>query len=221
MRLATIDDELSRLRDFVEDTSRTGTQRLPPEPKLSDILGVSRGRLRTLLKRLEEEGQIWRHVGKGTFIGPREITVDLDPIPVSMDDIMDARMALESQLAAQAAIRATAADLASLELCLRDMASAPTMIGWKRLDERLHRTIAEATHNDLLLMLYDTLRAHGRALLDARIERVFVGEEAPRTSTDAEHAALVDAIRLRDPEQSERCMRAHLASVRVKLFGLR
>lgn len=219
--MTTFEDDLSGLRDFIDQRLQTGEQRLPPEPKLSEILGVSRGRLRTLLKRLEEDGQIWRHVGKGTFIGPREMAASLEPIPVSMDDIMDARMVLEPQLAAQAAIHATTADLAALEACLRDRASAPTLTSWKRLDERLHRTIAEATHNDLLLMLYDTLRAHGRALLDARIVRVFDSQQTPREATDAEHGALVEAIRLRDPEQSERCMRAHLVSVRAKLFGLR
>jgi DNA-binding FadR family transcriptional regulator len=217
----TIDEDAARLRAFVEDAARNGVERLPPEPKLSLLLGVSRGRLRTLLKRAEEEGQIWRHVGKGTFLGQRDMATGLAPIPVSMDDIMDARMVLEPQLAAQAAIHATRDDVAALEACHGEMLAGPSMTEWKRLDARLHRTLAEATHNDLLLMLYDTLRAHGRALLDARIERVLNAELAPRESTHGEHGAMIDAIRQHDPELAENSMRAHLVSVRAKLFGLR
>jgi len=47
--------------------------RLPPERELAVLLGVSRSGLREGLEILEAEGRIWRHVGKGTFVGPRPI----------------------------------------------------------------------------------------------------------------------------------------------------
>lgn len=31
--------------------------------------GISRGTLRRVLERLEAKGKIWRHVGRGTFVG--------------------------------------------------------------------------------------------------------------------------------------------------------
>ena len=65
------DTDLARLRTFLDETAQRGEERLPSEPRLSEVLGVSRGRLRTLLKKLEDDGEIWRHVGKGTFVGPR------------------------------------------------------------------------------------------------------------------------------------------------------
>ena len=45
--------------------------RLPSERELAKQLAVSRMSLRTGLERLEADGRIWRHVGQGTFVGPR------------------------------------------------------------------------------------------------------------------------------------------------------
>ncbi|GAB7549462.1 FadR/GntR family transcriptional regulator [Cupriavidus sp. 8B] len=219
-----IDDDVTRLRDYIQ--ARVGTEddlRLPPEPKLGETLGMSRGRLRTVLKRLENEGLIWRHVGKGTFIGPRQIEADDTSLSaaISMDDLLDARLVLEPQLAAQAAIHATPADIAALEQCLSEMEASGPFMHWKRLDERLHRTIAEATHNALLLMMYDTMRTQIRVNLDSRIEAVYSPMTGPRQDTDDEHHQLVDAIRASNPDRAEQAMREHLRSVRTRLFGQR
>ena len=62
--------EEQRLREYIDDVLRERRERLLPEPQLSELLEIPRGRLRTHLKRLEKDGVIWRHVGKGTFIGP-------------------------------------------------------------------------------------------------------------------------------------------------------
>jgi DNA-binding FadR family transcriptional regulator len=216
------EDDLSRLRSLIHASLECGERRLPPEPKLSEALGVSRGKLRTLLKRVEGEGLIWRHVGKGTFVGPRELAAERSsPLSVSVNDLMDARLVLEPQLAAQAAIHSTGADIAELENSLAEMTVAQSLAPWKQLDERLHRTIAQAAHNQLLLLLYDTLRAEVRGSLDARIEAVFGAEPAPKQETNNEHRLVVDAIKSHDPVRAEASMRDHLLAVRATLFGIR
>ncbi|HUA70876.1 MAG TPA: GntR family transcriptional regulator [Solirubrobacteraceae bacterium] len=43
--------------------------RLPPEHEVATMLGVSRGTLRSALRRLEERGEIVRRQGSGTFVG--------------------------------------------------------------------------------------------------------------------------------------------------------
>lgn len=217
-----IEADLDRLKALLDQTVERGEDRLPPEPKLSEELGVSRGRLRTLLKRLESEGAIWRHVGKGTFVGPRKL-VESNPIAASfsVDDILQARIALEPQLAALAAIHGTPDDLAEMDACLADMKQVPSLLHWKRLDERLHRAIARATHNNLLLTLYDTLRMQMKFTLDSRFEQVFSAEPGPKADTEGEHIEVVEAIRSHDPVAAERAMRQHLVQLREKLFGLR
>lgn len=221
--MKTNDADLARLREYVDSVAGSGDLRLPSEPRLVEELGVSRGRLRTLLKRLEDEGLIWRHVGKGTFVGTRQVTADDEnwSASISVDDVIDARMLLEPQLAAQAAIHATLSDVAAMDQCLAEMAAATSFLQWKRLDDRLHRTIAQATHNGLLLLLYDTLRSQVRLSLDDRVEEVFGAAPGPVEATEQEHRLFIDAIRKHNPEKAEQMMREHLHSVRALVFGLR
>lgn len=214
--------DLTRLRALLDETIERGEDRLPPEPRLSEELGVTRSRLRTMLKKLETEGAIWRHVGKGTFIGPRQLVDQPNtPISFSVDDIFQARQVLEPQLAAEAAVRAMPEDIAAMDACLAEMKQSTSMLQWKRLDERLHRAIATATHNILLLSLYDSLRSQMKFTLDRRIDQVFGGEPGPKENTDDEHHEVIEAIRHHDPVAAETAMRDHLRSIRVKLFGLR
>lgn len=218
-----ITDDLIRLKTVLDETVARGESRLPPEPQLSEAIGVTRGRLRTLLRALEEEGAIWRHVGKGTFIGSRE-TVEvrsLNAPSFSVADVFAARILLEPLLAAEAAVHATAENLVAIRQCHELLCRTEAYLKWKRLDDRLHREVAKAASNPLLLILYDTLNTQIRQALDARLEQVFGHAEAPMSDANAEHGRIVDAICQHDPAEAERAMRDHLVSVRGKLFGIR
>lgn len=211
----------ARLHALLEAHERIGDLRLPPEPRLCAELGVSRGRLRTLLKRAEDEGRIWRHVGKGTFVGARPPVRDeaTQNLPVSVGDLFDARALFEPQLAAQAALHATPQDIDALEAVLGNLETSQSFLEWKRLDARLHRLIAEATHNALLLLLYDTLRSPLRCGPEARLEEVFGKPPGPRASANAQHREIVAAIAAHHPGKAEEVVRAHIDSVRALLFG--
>ena len=62
---------LTGLRQYLTEQEFSLNSRLPAERDLSTALGVSRTDLRKALAVLEAEGQIWRHVGRGTFVGTR------------------------------------------------------------------------------------------------------------------------------------------------------
>lgn len=57
-----------RLRDAIESGSYRTGDRLPTEKVLQETFGVSRVTVRTALQRLEQEGLISTHRGRGTFV---------------------------------------------------------------------------------------------------------------------------------------------------------
>lgn len=217
--------DIDRLKLLISDAESSGESKLPPEPRLSEKLGITRGRLRTLLKQVESEGLIWRHVGKGTFVGRRE-DLSGEPLPldsISADQVIQARLALEPQLAALAAIHATPSDISALEQCIKKMRDASAFEHafehWKLGDEALHYAVATATHNPLLIQLYKMLKYHVASHLNQRVAIVFGDWSENESQTEKEHYAFVQAIKRHDPEEAERLMTDHIRSVRARLFG--
>ena len=76
-----------------------------------------------------------------------------------------------------------------------------------RYDVEFHRAIARGTHNELHLLLLDSI---GDALLQIRrsILRVGGGEDAA-----AVHREILDRIEAHDPEGARRAMDSHLKNV--------
>src|SRR5262245_41649326 len=124
----TPEERRQTLLDIVKTASRTDGGRLPPERRLTQVLGVKRGPLRNLLAEFEAEGLIWRHVGRGTFAGRRPANADIDLKLVcessSPTELLEARIAVEPQLAGFAATRASAIEIAELDQMARKCATA-------------------------------------------------------------------------------------------------
>lgn len=215
---------LTQLRAWLAQRDLPSNSRLPPERELCDLLGVSRGELRKALAVLEGEGELWRHVGKGTFIGARpaeEIaTIAAMANLTNPAEVMRTRLLLEPQIAAEAAVHATAADIAALDLCLDRSIRTRSWRQYETWDNRLHRTVAGAAHNSLLLALFDTLNAVRRTVVWGRLRVDPAGPPADHHSF-AEHTRIVTAIRDRDREAAAQEMRRHLAMVEANLMRMR
>jgi len=106
-----------------------------------------------------------------------------------------------------------------MERCLDETDVMTSYVAWKSGDDRLHRTIAEAARNPLLLTLFDVVHGYVRKLISERMEQAVGQGSAPVENWNDEHAAIVAAIKKRDPEGAERAMRKHLTSIRTLLFG--
>ena len=68
-RKSLVDVAEDALRTWLATGRHRSGERLRPEQELSARLGISRGTLRTALRRLEESGEIVRRQGSGTFVG--------------------------------------------------------------------------------------------------------------------------------------------------------
>lgn len=219
-----VEDEqgaLTQLRAYLAQQDLPANTRLPPERELCELLGVSRGELRKALAALERNGELWRHVGKGTFTGSRPVEEFSNVAAIARlsnpRQVMRARQVFEPQIAREAAINATAEDISGMRTCLRRSREAKTWRHYENWDNRLHRTVAEASHNTVLLALFDTLNAVRRTVVWGRLRDKIDRPPATHHSF-AEHDALVRAIEDRDMEGAARAMYTHLLSVEKGLI---
>jgi len=214
---------LTQLRAYLAQSDLPGNAKLPPERELVEILGVSRGDLRKALAVLESEGELWRHVGKGTFVGARPIdelsTVAAISGKTNPAEVMRTRLLIEPVIAREAALNATAEDIAEMRKCLRGAREARTWRFYENWDNRLHRTIAQATHNVLMLAMFDTLNTVRRAVVWGRL-RPAGDRPEPNHHSFAQHDALVGAIEDRDLRTAEFAMRTHLIDVARNLLEI-
>lgn len=216
------DAALTQLRALLANMDLSLDPRLPPERKLVETLGLNRPALRKALAVLEAEGQIWRHVGKGTFVGSRPANglADVGAIAQKTNpaEVMRTRVLLEPEVAAMAALSATPVHIAEMRLCLQRSRTAGSWRQYEAWDNRFHRVIGEATQNFLLLALLDTLNAVRRTVTWGRL-RANKERPAPDHHSFGEHEAIVAAIEDRDRARAREAMRAHLVNVERNLLA--
>lgn len=211
---------LVQLRAWLTRHDLAPGTRLPPERELCDLLGISRGELRKALAALEAEGQLWRHVGKGTFVGARRIEamslaeIDRETNPA---EVMRTRLLIEPVIAREAALNATSRHVDGLRRCIERTRQAATWRQYETADNELHRRIAEAADNRLLLALFDALNAVRRAVVWGLLRADTARPPADHHSF-AEHARIVEAIETRDLEGAGRAMYLHLRAVERSLL---
>lgn len=220
MARMTTSQALARLRDRLDHVAPRPGDQLPTERRLADKLGCSRQTLRVALAALEAEGEIWRHVGKGTFRGsaprgsPVRETVLLQA--VSPEQLMQARLMMEPAIAAEAARQAKPGDAEYLARLVAQGRRSTTRGDAEDADARFHRGIAEIADNPILLGLLDYLssarrRAAWQYEWDRTYRRVGVSEFTGLHSD--QHRAVVAAIAASDAQAAAEAMSAHLTTI--------
>lgn len=215
------DGALTQLRAWLAQRELSENSKLPPERELCEILGVSRGDLRKALVVMERDGELWRHVGKGTFAGirPADEFSSVGAIAARSNprEVMQARLLIEPMLASEAALNATAAHLDDIRRCIRASKEAVTWRQYENCDNRLHRTVAEASGNTVLTALFDQLNAVRRAVVWGRLRDQTTCPPADHHSF-VEHDRLLAALTERDREAAHRAMLDHLLTVQGNLL---
>jgi DNA-binding FadR family transcriptional regulator len=211
------------LRDLLAHGAENGTLRpgskLPTERALVEQLSAPRSAVRRALEALEDEGLITRHVGRGTFLTDAATRkVDGAPADTSPTEIMQVRLLLEPQVATLAARVATQADLDRIAACLDAGGACDDFESFEVWDARLHRAIAQAAHNGLLMNVFDVLNTARALPVWGSLKRRTSSPER-RSCYHAQHTAIVDALRDRDPDGAGEAMRTHLQNVADNLLG--
>lgn len=215
--------ELELVQAFIWAAQERGDVRLPPERDLAEQLGLSRSRLRSVLKLLAAEGQVWREVGNGTFFGQRPLLRPGAKNPADLAEltnpreVMEARLLLEPELAKLAAIRSRRDNLTELELCITKMRESEDRNEWTFWDRRFHHAIGRAADSVLLLALLETVQTHMNRGIWGELADKFHQVESFNRST-AEHEAIFAAISSRNPVLASTSMHDHLTHVQHIYF---
>jgi GntR family transcriptional repressor for pyruvate dehydrogenase complex len=203
----------ARLLDYVEVTGLRVGDRLPSERDLATALQVSRASVRQATVALEVRGTLEVRHGDGIYL--RSLPSDSGHMMELMTRrhrlpaILEAREALETQLAALAAARRTEADLRAMARALDVMTDDIESGGLGEDGDRLfHEAVTRAARSPLLA---DFMA--GLALPIRETRRSSLGEPGrPRRSLRA-HRQILDAIERGDEAGARRAMRRHVNMV--------
>lgn len=212
---------VNKLQNLLESGRVRDGSRLPPERSLAAELGVSRAALRKALLVLVQEGRIWRHVGKGTFLGPRPDATPREVSPVALatnpTEIMEARLLLEPKLAGTAALRATMGDFSQMEACLAGSRGATDLVALEYWDHLLHLTIARATANSILISFFGMIQKGLESNIWGSLKKASWTPERRKVNLQ-QHEDLVQVMMDRDAARAERIMRDHLETIKKNLL---
>lgn len=193
----------------------TGT-RLPAERDLARQLGVSRPSVREALIALEVEGWVEVRTGSGIYVQPAQQRNGAHPAKNGGHadwgplQVMQAREVVEAEVAALAARHARKAQIIAMDNALGHMREdAAAGIEPRAGDEAFHTAIAQACANEVLC---DTVRSYWSARHGPLFTRLGDYFENPASWSAAlvEHAAVLEAIRTRDPQAAREAMQQHL-----------
>lgn len=202
---ATLADRVRAiLEQHIKDGEFPPHSRLPSEPVLAERFRVSRTVIREAVSRLKSDGLVETRRGSGTVVlepnpaTPFRIELDVRDSAAAVLRVIELRRGIEAEMAALAAARRTAAQLAQIRKALAAIDRATTSGGdGVAEDLALHTAISQATGNPLYTSLLNFLTQFIQAAI-----RVTRTNEAQRDDlaqhTRSEHAALVDAIARKD-----------------------
>src|SRR5437588_1680108 len=197
--------------------------RLPTERQLAAEVGVTRTMVRHALAALEAEGRISREVGRGTFIRPAGERPGAHGSAGGLADVgpahvMAARRVIEPQVLPLVVAWATSRDLEEMDRCVQAGGAAESYDEFEVWDFALHHAIVAASRNPLLVAMYSDIEQARKGALWGSLKRRGDSRER-RSAYQADHVALVGALRARDLPRATEVMEIHLVRVEGNLLG--
>jgi GntR family transcriptional regulator, transcriptional repressor for pyruvate dehydrogenase complex len=211
---------VDRAADSLLEAIRRGTfepgSKLPNEHTLAAQLGVSRNAAREALQRLVSldvlsarhgYGYVVERAENARAVRPEVLVLARDP--QELFALLEARAALEKELAALAARRATAAQLEQLHAALELLgAEIAAQRPGTDADVAFHLAIAQAAGNPFLYRLSDVIRVYLEQMRGS-----LPSWSHDRSEVLARHRAVYEAIAARDEAGAAEAMRGHMEMV--------
>lgn len=171
------------------------------EAELAKQLGVSRGPLREGLQRLTQEGLLLSIRNRGLFV--------IEMTPDRVRDMYVARQAVERAAAEQIHLgtpEAAGAELLAVTDTMNATAEAADPSGVGEADIEFHDVLVRLAGSPRLSLMHRTLLTETRMGIHA-LDPTYKGDE----SRVAEHRAIAQSFVDRDPAETDRLLRLHMA----------
>lgn len=193
--------------------------KIPPERKLTEILGIGRNSVREALKILDIVGLVERRQGDGTYIKeyfddwfsePMSIALMLSE--TSKDEIFEFRDMIEIEIAVLAAERITDDEIEELKRCFDLYMDSSNELESSKYDKQIHYIIAKASKNPIIINTYNAMSY----MLDLFLHdiRSIVHEKEGKDILYKMHKDVVDSVINRDPLKAGISMKMHMDIVR-------
>lgn len=200
---------------MIADSVRAALERgdLPPgsqlgEAELAAQLGVSRGPLREGLQRLTQEGLLLSIRNRGLFV--------IEMTPDRVRDMYVGRQAVERAAAEQIHLgdpEAAGAELMEITDAMSATAEADDPSGVGEADVAFHDVLVRLSGSPRLSRMHRTLLTETRMGIHA-LDPTYEGDD----SRVAEHQAIAQSFIDRDPDETDRLLRLHMADAVERLI---
>lgn len=222
---------IHQIEDLIERGVLKQGDKLPSEPELAKQLGTSRPPLREALSALEMLGIIERRGRKGNFIRAntdsisykrqlRELSKDVSPY-----EALEARKIVETEIARIAAKVATKKDIEIIRKVFQKMKekvekfdSSLTFQEVVEHDIQFHLSIAEATHNGVLVETVRYMVAGLKGKLWIKMKMQASNFRRRVQEILLEHEKILNALIEKDGEMARRKMYEHLEAAEKEMF---
>lgn len=200
--MSAIDSAITKIRDLIASGELSPGDRLPPEPELASLVGVSRNTLREAVRALIQANVLDVRRGDGTYVTSLEPHLLLRGLGFVVDlmqdrtllELVEVRRLLEPAATALAANRIDDDTLQAVRAALDRMHQATTTEELIAHDMEFHRLVVSAAGNATLESLFTALV---NRTTKARIWRAISGGGVKRY-TLGQHGLIVEGLATRD-----------------------
>jgi GntR family transcriptional regulator, transcriptional repressor for pyruvate dehydrogenase complex len=178
-------------------------------------LQVSRVTVREALRVLQGEGLlITKRGSSGTTVSTSVTGMDIEAdYDEKIAEVFELRLAVETMAAQLAAERGDLADISSLDSCQEALEVSGDVHTFRRADSEFHLAIARMSGNTMLRQAIEDARTSVFSRLD-QLDFTVIYESSIRG-----HAAVIDAIKARDPNAAAAAMAAHIEEARDEVIA--
>ncbi|UMZ74105.1 FadR/GntR family transcriptional regulator [Natranaerofaba carboxydovora] len=217
---------LDQIRELITEGSLKPGDKLMSERAMSEKLQVSRASVREAFSVLSMLGILEGKPGEGTFIKkvPEDSFIKPFAMMLMLDrdsnmEVLETRLTLEVECSALACVRGTDEDIEKIYTYLQKMEEdiSEGNLG-EYHDGMFHYSIWEATNNNILLRLMNTI--YDMIIETMKHSRVKMFEKPGNKKILLEqHKKIYQAIKEKDVEKAREAMREHLLFVNKENQG--